>query len=261
MSHSKFIHPSFSKETPNKLGNGFEVCENHHHTLIKTESNWWRVAIAQESIDAKTDGKKIFCVRVDNAGDSSLMFGFTPLETFGSERLANFAWNNFDSCGLHIATGFLFYPRTKLQKVIDFEISRSAKEFVIILTISNNGKKKEMQFICDGIESKSSDVTKILKGDRFFPAVSSAFQQQQITTITLNQLEIRTSVVERLLCEENSSNCVEAEPKKENKKEKKVKQVASKKTKKETKPKTTKATKKKEEKKSNNKEKKTKAKK
>jgi hypothetical protein len=74
--------PTFSKETPNKIGNGINV--SGKNTLIKTEHNTYRAAIADEPIDAKVDGKKMFCVRVDNAVDSSIVIGFTPLEIFNS---------------------------------------------------------------------------------------------------------------------------------------------------------------------------------
>ncbi len=93
---------------------------------------------------------------------------------------------------------------------------------------------------------------------RLFPAICLCYCNEQVTTIPIDQIQIRTAAVERLFCEENNSF---VETKKENTKEKKVKQVAIKKTKKETKPTTTKATKKKEEKKNNKKEKKTKSKK
>ena len=73
---------SFSKETPNKIGNGIDV--SGKNTLIM-RADWWRAAIADEPIDAKVDGKKMFCVRVDNSGaNSALMIGFTPMETFDS---------------------------------------------------------------------------------------------------------------------------------------------------------------------------------
>ncbi len=131
-----------------------------------------------------------------------------------------------------------------------------------------------------------------------FPAISLLCENQQITTIPIDQIKKRTPEIKNLIKEyqqqqnnvegrelkqakndllkqneemmsdffmqfeqqTNASDVVEVETKRENKKEKKVKQLATKKTKKETKPKTTKATKKKEEKK-NNKENKTKAKK
>ncbi len=87
-------------------------------------------------------------------------------------------------------------------------------------------------------------------------------EQQQVNAS--DEVEVETKKenkkqkkMKQVLCGGNSS-LVEVETKKENKKEKNVKQVATKKTKKETKPKTTKATKKKEETKNYSKEKKTK---
>ncbi len=79
---SSLLLPSFSAETTNKIGNGIDV--SGKHTLIKTETNYGdRGAIADEPIDAKVDGKKVFCVRVDDAGaNSCMMIGFTPMETF-----------------------------------------------------------------------------------------------------------------------------------------------------------------------------------
>jgi hypothetical protein len=221
------------------------------------------------------------------------------MATFDSTKYAYFGWNGFTGAGILLSNGNLFYPVNKYHDIIDREISEKAKEIIVILTISNNGKKKEIRFIVDGKESKSSDVSKKLKGDRLFPAISLSWKNQQITTIRIDEIKTRTPEIENLIKEfqeqqknvegrevkqarnellkqneemmynffnqleqqANVSDAVEVETKKENKKEKKVKQVATKKTKKETKPEMTKATKKKEEKKNNSKEAKTKAKK
>ncbi len=51
--------PSFAKDISYKVGSGIEV--SGKNTLIKTENNnHWRIAIADEPIDAKVDGKKFF---------------------------------------------------------------------------------------------------------------------------------------------------------------------------------------------------------
>ncbi len=248
--------PSFSQDTPNKIGNGIKV--SGKNTLIRTADDFSRGAIADEPIDAKVDGKKMFCVRVDNAGrNSDMMIGFTPMETFDSKKYASFHSKAFTGCGIGLCTGNVFYPVLKQHDIMDSEICEKAKEIIVILTISNNGTKKDIRFLVDGNESKSSDVSEYLKEDFVFPAICLCNKNQQVTTIPIDEIEIRTAAVERLLREGNNSF---VESKKENTKEKKVKQVATKKTKKETKPKTTKATKKKEDKK-NNKEKKPKAKK
>jgi hypothetical protein len=87
----------FSPNIPNKIGRGIEV--SGKNTLIKAETTpIYRFAIADESIDAKVDGKKLFCVRVDNAVGSYIMIGFTPMETFDSTDEAHFGYNGFTGC-------------------------------------------------------------------------------------------------------------------------------------------------------------------
>ncbi len=83
---SSFILPPFSKDTPNKISNQIKISGSNTFSKSDVEFNW-RVAIADEPIDAKIDGKKIFCVRVDNAGMySSVMIGFTPMETLDEDK-------------------------------------------------------------------------------------------------------------------------------------------------------------------------------
>jgi hypothetical protein len=167
--------PSFSKNTPNKIGNGIDV--SGKNTLIKTKDHWtWSVAIADEPINAKIDGKKMFCVRVENPGPNSMMtIGFTPLETFDSTMEAYFGRNGFTGCGISLSSGNLCYPVYNGHNIIDDKISDKSKEIIVILTISNNGKKKEIRFLCDGNETKSSDVSKILKGDFLYPVIFLLF--------------------------------------------------------------------------------------
>ncbi len=204
--------PSFSKNTPNKIG--MEIIVSGRNTLIKTETfsrDWtdiWRVAIADEPIDAKIDGKKMFCVRIDKAGfHSMMMIGFTPLQTFDSNmENVYFGSKGFTGTGISLNSGNLCYPVRqypfcKHYNIIDEEISRKAKEVIVILTISNDGKKKEIRFLCDGKESKSSDVSEYLNGDVLFPAISMLFVNQQITTIPIDEIKTRTAEVDDLIKE------------------------------------------------------------
>jgi hypothetical protein len=241
----------------------------------------------------------MFCVRVDNAVDSRIMLGFTPKETFDSKKEACVGGKDFNGCGLHLFSGSLCYPVDKYHSIIHEEISSNAKEIIVILEISNNGAKKEIRFLCNGNESESSDVSEHLEGNFVFPAICFREKNQRIATIPIEQTKNRTPEIKNLIKEyqqqqhnnveggevkqarnkllkqneemmsdffkqfeqqANVSDVVEVETKKENTKEKEVKQVVTKKAKKETKPKTTKATKKKEIPK-NNEEKKTKVKK
>jgi hypothetical protein len=275
---SEFFLPPFSKDTANKIGNGINV--SGKNTLMKTDEKFYRVAISDEPIDGKVDGKKLFCVRVDNAGSNSMMMiGFTLMETFDSNNSAYFGRNGFSGAGVGLYSGKIYYPDNKHHNIIDQQIAPKAKEVIVILTISNSGKKKVIRFIVDGVESKTKDVSKYLNGDSCFPAICLSRIDQQITTIPIDEIKTRTPEIDEhqrqravkqarsdLLKQNeqmmydffkqfeqqtNASDVVEVETKKENTKEKKTKQIATKKTKKETKPKTTKATKKKEEKNNN----------
>jgi hypothetical protein len=192
---SSFVLPSFSKNIPNKIGRYVNVSEKN--TLISTH-DFWRFAIADESIDAKVDGKKFFCARVV---DSSVMIGFTPMETFDSKKEAYFGFNDFTGCGLRLDKGDLRYPINKSHNIIDKTISEKAAEIIVILTISNNGTKKEIRFLCDGNETATSDVSEILNGDRLFPAISSFWKNQPVTTIPIDQIETRTPEIENFIKE------------------------------------------------------------
>ena len=190
--------PSFSRGTPNKLG--FELKVAGKNTLKRTEFGW-RHAIADEPIDATVDGTKSFCVRVDSAGDAQMMIGFTPLEKFPSSQNAYFGYKNFTGCGFQLSDGNLWHPENECHNIIDYKISKKSEEVVVILTISNNGTKKEICFLCDGNESKSTDVSEHLNGDCLFPAVCLMFQNQQVTTISIDQIKARTAEIEKLTLE------------------------------------------------------------
>jgi hypothetical protein len=198
------ILPSFSPNIPNKVAEGIDV--SGQNTLIKKD-NGWRAAIADEPIDAKVDGKKMFCVRVDNArSDLLMMIGFTPMETFDSKKDAYFGHNGFTGCGIDLFDGNLFYPDNKYHNIIDWQISKKAKEIIVILTISDNGSKKEIRFLVDGNETKSSDVSEHLKGDRLFPAICLDDVNQQVTTIPIDQITIRTPEIDKLIKEYQQQN-------------------------------------------------------
>ncbi len=195
---TRFIVPTFNKNIPNKIGNLINV--SGKTTLIKNEDGGG-VAIAEESIDANVDGKHLFCARDYNTGIfPGVVFGFTPMETFDSTRSAWFGWDGFTGTGLSLYGGNLYYPVDKFHNIIDKEISRKAKEFISILTISNNGKKKEIRFLCDGNESGSSDVSEILNGDRLFPAICLG-EKNPVTTIPIDEITKRTPEIDELIKE------------------------------------------------------------
>jgi hypothetical protein len=191
---------SFSKDTPNKIGEGIDV--SGKNTLIKTKKNGFRVAIGDEPIDAKVDGKKLFCIRVDNWGTfKHMMIGFTPMKTFDSSKNAWFGFNGFTGCGMDLYDGYLHYPVSRSHMITRYPIPHKAKEIIVILTISNNGTKKEIRFLRDGYDTKSTGVSEILKGDLLFPAICLNRQNQKVTTIPIDEITKRTPEIEELIKE------------------------------------------------------------
>jgi hypothetical protein len=78
---------------------------------------------------------------------------------------------------------------------------KKTKEIIVVLTISNNGATKEIRFLCDGNETKSTNVSEYLTGDWLFPAISLVNVKQQITTIPIDQIKTRTPEIENLVKE------------------------------------------------------------
>jgi hypothetical protein len=137
--------PPFSKNTRNKIGN--EINVSGTNTLVKTTESNWQVAIADEPINAAIDGHQGFCVRVDNFGTiPCMMFGFTTVEKFDSNKSAFFGTDAFNGCGIATHSGQLNYPGSNNHNIINKDLSKSAEEIICVLTISNNGKKKEIRF-------------------------------------------------------------------------------------------------------------------
>ncbi len=129
------------------------------------------------------------------------MFGFSPMETFDSKKDAHFGLNNFTGAGLALHWGTLHYSVEKHHNIIDQNTSDASEEIVVILTISNYGTKKEIRFLCDGKETATSDVSLHLNGDRLYPAICLGSENQQITTIPIDQLKIRTPKTDELIKE------------------------------------------------------------
>jgi hypothetical protein len=129
-------------------------------------------------------------------------------ETFDSKNEGCFGNKDFTGAGIFLNTGFLWYPDQGDHIIIDKEISKKAKEIIVILTISNNGTKKEIRFLCDGKESVSSDVSEVFNGDFLFPTIVLGDENQQVTTIPFDQIKTRTPEIERLIFEsEREQQC------------------------------------------------------
>jgi hypothetical protein len=207
---------TFSKHTPNKLGDCINENENQKissSTLTRTDTEgYWRVAIADQSIDTtKIDDDTTthyfsYAVRIDEMGDSRLQFGFTPMETFDSTK--DGAWSLGDKVfvgvGFSIFGGNVFFSEFKFQNVIDRTVSEKAKEIVVILAIKKKNKKKVMaiRVIVDGVSSAVFDCTEYLKGDKFYPAICMGNNFHRLTMIPINQVQFKKNEMLQELIQE-----------------------------------------------------------
>ncbi len=196
---SEFNLATFSKDTPNKISDEIIVARNH--TLTKIDSNYWSRAVADEPFDAKVGGKKIFCVHVHDLQNSDLMIGFTASEALDVKKYGFFGQNTFSGAGLDLQNGELLYTGSMSHRIIDRDITRNTSEIIAILTVSQNGNKKEIRFLCDGHETKLADVSAFLEGDAFFAAVCMIEKSQKVTTIPIDQIKTRTPEIENLINE------------------------------------------------------------
>jgi hypothetical protein len=182
----------------NKIMRGIAVYEKktlYNNEADSSNGTCWGWAIADDPFVAKVDGKKFFCVQVVTAPneDAMMMIGLTKTRTFESSK-----HGCFTVCALCLFDGTLV---GKQQRIIDRKISNNAKEIITILTIGNNGTKKEIRFLVDGVETKSTDVSEILDEDYLYPALSIAERNQTITTISIDEIKTRTPEIENLIKE------------------------------------------------------------
>jgi hypothetical protein len=188
-----------------KLGIGIDLWSPHN---LEKMNSGWRPAIADDPIDAGVDGKKIFCVQIQKMVEAEMMFGFTPTHRIDEWATLCLGTAGLPGVGLFLYNGTLCYPFDQQKVIIDRNVSQKAKEVITILTVSNNGKKKEIQFIVNGVESKSTDVSQYLKENRLFPTLCLSFRPDRVLTIPIDQVKIRTPAVEKLIaeCEEYKKN-------------------------------------------------------
>ena len=183
-----FLVRTFNKNPTTKPG---------ENILIKKD-DVWRAAIADNPVETMTDGKQVFCVRVDTSINAEIMIGFTPIESFESNKATWFGHNGFVGAGICLNTGNVHYPLNKNHNIVDENISSKAKEAIAILWITDSGKTKKIQFIFDGHPSAIADVSDALKGDRLYPAICSV-GVCHLTLLPIEQVKTRTEVINSLM--------------------------------------------------------------
>ena len=197
MSTPTFLVPDFDKNVPNKIYQEIEVKSKN---TLSLKSREWTSVIASNGFPSKKDGVYVYVTRIDESENGVLTLGFTDSATYDSMT------DVFpDGTSLYCSGGFRFPGR------IDYlpeDITAEAKEIISILIISNDGAKKEVQWIVDGNEGPVHDCTTekngFGNGREIFPCVSFA-SAGQVTTIPFDQVKSRSPKIDQLMQEFNSN--------------------------------------------------------
>src|SRR3989338_8285931 len=189
MTTTTFLVPDFDNSIPNKINQDVEVKSKNK---LSTSSDGWHSAIATNGFSSKKDGAYVYVTRVDDIGDGYLMVGFTDTATYDSTQ-GGTPGDEFSGTSLYCYWGTR-YPDEEVE-YLPSDITCQASEVISILIISNNGAKKEVQWIVDGEEGPVVDCTNekngLGNGKEIFPSVSFAYAGQQVTMIPFDQVKSR----------------------------------------------------------------------
>jgi hypothetical protein len=192
-----FPVPTFNKNIKNKISDDIEV--SGKNTLIKKRDELlrisWSPAIAEVGFSSSVDGERVVCLRVQGFFPW-IRIGFTSNETFDLKScLAGFSLD-------------LFYGRLQstseaspsiLGVIAPYE-SYDSQEIILILKTSDNGRKKEIRFLyrrgTTVHTTGAYNVSSCLPGDECFLAIWFSNYNVQITTITIEEIEIRNPEIE-----------------------------------------------------------------
>ncbi len=204
-----FLHPrvdvdcrmAISITTPSK-----------HEILISEDPNnaWSPVYCNHEGFSSRRDGTIVFaakCDPVSAASPHSVIVGFSSYDgkgnsptNIGQENTA--LWDN---------EGIIWEANGKTCQTFDYLSSetRQSKEVVCILTISNNGATKSVQFIVDGNEGAVLDCESETFDpvDKLFPVVKLWNKGDRVTMIPFNEVKSRSPRIDELRREFEDQKC------------------------------------------------------
>ena len=199
MSNQKitFLHPDFDKNIPGKVDRGVEV--KSKHTLVALYSG--NESTATTGCDSRANNfneVSVFATKIHEIQDGDLDVGFVIPDEKSSFLLG---------CrnGEAVAGGPRYANRINY---LPESVSKTAREIISILTISNNGDKITIQWIVDGIEGRVAES----KEHRFrpchethrgevFPCISLENRGQRVQFIPFDHVRYRSPTINVLLAE------------------------------------------------------------
>src|SRR3989338_4973166 len=204
--------PSFTKNDAGKVSDTIEV-RSEQVLVSKATDDSPHPAIAARGFPADRDGTYVFVTDIIRTMTNAprMGIGFTSTATRVSTK---------SSCpGTHMNGIAVFLVGCSIfggngvgdklcEEYLNGMITCKAKEIISILTISNKGAKKEVQFIVDGNAGPVHECDKKHfenGGSNIFPVVTLCEINQQLEFISFDQVMYRSPKIDELRQELNKS--------------------------------------------------------
>lgn len=208
--------PSFSATAASKVNKLIAVPSPHH--LVRLASATHVPAIAEEPIPASVDGTHIFVTCIDDfAGFASINVGFTSTGNFDSdiELPTSPGWGQLNGVCLYLNDGDLHggtgdqYDKWDRAYFSLGTVSKVAVEVISVLTISDNGATRSVQFIVDGhdgpvYQCARTDFENRNGGSEIFPVVTLGRVNQAVHIIPFDQVKSKSPRIQELIHQVNS---------------------------------------------------------
>lgn len=215
--HFYFHLPSFTKREKDKVNTKIDLPSEHF--LVSRGTRCSVPAISSRLTSTTTDGTHIFVAYLEAILSSAtttrsedkayIYIGFTSTKNYDSEANDMYPGaRGLNGSGLFISDGRLFGgDGTQWSKeYFPSEITRNSKEIIAILTVSENGTRRSIQFVADGnegpvVELKRSDFENRYGSDEIFAVVNFRDRDQKIQIIPFHEVKSRSSKIDQLMRE------------------------------------------------------------
>src|SRR3989338_5630569 len=202
------VVPSFYNHNPHTVNITIEAVSAHalvHHGHVGIHP-----AISSVGFLANRDATYVVVADIEQIADAdaAINLGLTSTARYNSGVAGRPGYGPNGIC-LFLKTGKLFGGNglddiNWSQNYLDANITNKAKEVITIFTISNNGAKKEIQFIVDGNEGPVHECDKKHfenGGDVIFPVATLEKVDQKLKFIPFDQVKSRSPKIDELMKE------------------------------------------------------------
>lgn len=192
----KFLVPDFNKSTKNKVNDRIDVVSP---TSLVHNDNEGKCcpAFSSNGFPASVDGTHVVAMKVVVKKNANFLVGFTDTKTFDSKSFGFVGGEGISGTSLHFSSGYR-YPG--MVRYLPKQITAKAKEVVSVLTISESGKTKKIQWVVDSNDGPVQDCSNHFgKGNELLCGVSLSRIGQKVAFIPFDQVKSRSPKIDELM--------------------------------------------------------------